>query len=411
MLRRHRGRVLFSFIICIMIISTFILVGENVVIADDEVEPDITVYIHGESAGGPIFHNLGDIAGNQLWAPGVSDSGTMRIYNNFSKRIRVNNLSLDMKLEKLQEGEYKPVIDKELYENFAKHMKLTIKKGTMLVFTKTIYNKSFYEMLYKQNNKDYKGYDLSALNRFNLGKNDYVDLEYTVLMDEKAGNEFQGLRATVAFIVNSEENPEYHPPKPPKPPETPKESDENEVAVDADGHWCHDCIETLIEHGILKGYPDGSIRPENYVTRAEIAVLIGRALGLEEDIQSKTIYRDDIPEWAKAYINALTDEEIFQGYLFKLFKPTRNISRQEMVAVLVRAFDKYLDGEVELEFKDRDEIPKWSLHYVKAGVQNKIIEGYPDNTFKPKKEITRAEAFTLICKILGYHEEHEQKNN
>ncbi|EOD01699.1 S-layer homology domain-containing protein [Caldisalinibacter kiritimatiensis] len=384
-----KNKIISAIITFTMFISFLSTTGVDLAYANDE--PDVILYIHGEkSNGGPIFHSKGDMAGNELWAPGVTKSGVLRLYNNYSQRIKVNNLSLRMTLEKLRDGEYVSVTDRQLYELFAKNMKLTIKKGRTLIFTNTIYNKSFLEMLYQKDHEQYKGYDLPIFDRFNIDKGDYIDLEYTVYMDENAGNELQGLKATVDFMINAHENPIY------KKTET----------KDSDDHWAHDCIETLIQKGIIKGYPDGTIRPENYITRAEAAVLIGRALGLEEKDSTFTGYFDSIPNWARGYIISTTQEDIFTGYPGKLFKADNHITREEMMAILMRGFNKTSEGELKLEFDDKDDIGTWALEYIKAGVKNEIIEGYPDGTIKPNNEVTRAEAFTMICKLLGYHEKH-----
>lgn len=386
-----------SILLSITIIFTaFFYIGNQLAYADDEIQPDLTLYIHGEkSNGGPIFHTTGDV-GDGLWAPGKTRSGTIRIYNNYSERIKVTNLGLAMKLEKLQGQEYELVTDKNLYELFAKNMKLTIKKGTMLLFTNTVYNKSFFEMLYNKDNENYKGYDLSLTDKFNINTNKYIDLEYTVHVDENAGNELQGLKATVDFIINSHEDPEYNKPEKPK----------KDKAIDSDGHWAHDCIETLLEHGIIQGYPDGTIRPENYITRAEVAILIAKAIGLEEQ-KGFTGYIDPIPSWVKGYIKAGTENGFIKGYPNKTFKPSNNITREEMIAAAMRAFDKKAGEEFDIIFSDKNSIQAWAFEYVRTGVYIDVIEGYPDGTFKPGNNITRAEAFTIICKLLGYHEEHK----
>ncbi len=305
-----------------------------------------------------------------------------------------------MKLEKNRENIYEEVTNENLYDIFAKNMQLTIKKGTALVFTNTIFNKSFYEMLYDKDNEEYNGYDLSSLDSFNIGRNKYIDLEYTVHMDENAGNELQGIKATVDFLINAQENPDQN-------SDDDDDDDDDDIKDINNDHWAHDCIKTLLKHGIIKGYPDGTIRPENYITRAEAAVLVGRALELEEIDKLLDGYLDNIPKWSRGYILVTTEKGIFKGYPGKLFKANDNIIREEMAAVLFRAFDRQLDGDLKIEFLDKDKISNWALEHVKCGVQHDIIVGYPDSTFRPKGCITRAEAFTMICKLLGYHEEHE----
>ncbi|WP_427337764.1 S-layer homology domain-containing protein [Caloranaerobacter sp. DY30410] len=401
-----------KFLILIIVISSILFVNQSIVHGENT--PDVILYIHGEkSIGGPIFHQRGNLVDEYL-APGVTVSGTLRIYNNYSERIKVKNLALTIKLEKSQGDKYYQVKDENLYKVFAKNMKLTIKRGKMLIFTKTIYNKSFYEMIYKKNNEDYKGYDLPVLDRFNINKNDYIDLEYIVHMNEKAGNELQGIKATVNFLINVNENPvyqggsDYNPPSSGKGSEDEKETGQktNEEFIDIEGHWAKNCIQALIEHNIIKGYPDKTIRPDNFITRAEAAVLICRALSLEEKNKLFTGYIDSIPKWARGYVIAATEKGIFEGYPGRIFKPNNKITRQEMVTVLMRGFNKKLKKEIEINFEDEDDIQDWALGHVKAGIYHKIIEGYPDNTFKPNNSITRAEVFTMICKLLKYHDKH-----
>lgn len=388
-------------VIISVIFTSFLLVPAiNEVYAEDE--PDITLYIHGQkSAGGPIINEKGDMAYG-LWAPGKTEKGTLRLYNSYSQRIRVTNLGLMLRLEKLEGEQYKTIEDKQLIELFAKNMKLIIKKGTMLIFSNTIYDKSFYEMLYEKGSEQYKGYDLPIFDRFNIGKNNYIDLEYTVHMDEVAGNELQGLKANVDFLINVQENPTYNPSKT-------RDSEGEGVTInfiDIDKHWAHDCIITLFNHGIIQGYPDNTIRPDNYITRGEAAVLVGRALELEEKERLLHGYIDSIPKWARGYILAASENGIFKGYPGRLFRSNNYITREEMVAVLMRGFELKAQDNLSLTFDDRDKVQKWALEYIKKGIHNNIIQGYPDNTFKPQNNVTRAEAFTMICKLLGYHKEH-----
>lgn len=376
--------------------------------------PNVELYVQGDkSNGGPLFNTTGEIA-NGLWAPGITNSGTMRIYNNYSNRISVQNLGIEMKLYHASSG--KLVSDSSLIEEFAKAMKLTIKKGSGLVFDNTIYDKSFYEMLYNSDNPGQRGYDLGILNWVNINKNDSVDLKYTVHMDESAGNNLQGLKATVDFILNLHENPNS---EPSGGKDNNKDKDhhrdnlieEPEDAIpDIGGHWAHDCIIALVEHDVLEPDSNGSVRPEDYITRAEAAVLMGKALKLQESKSISTNYVDALPAWARGYITATTKAGVFKGYPGKVFKPFANITREEMTAVLIRAFRENSSSEMELNFKDSNNIADWARGNVAASVEEGIVTGYDtDNTFRPKAYMTRAEAFTIVCKLMGYHEEHNKK--
>ncbi len=404
-----RNRVTIFFIVFTIITS--ILNFGHVMPVYAEKTPDVTLYVHGEkSQGGPIFNGVGDMMGERLWMPNMTKQGTLRIHNNYSNRIRVNNIGITMKLEQLRGKEYFNIESKTaLYETFARNMKLTIKLGRLLVFNDTIYNQSFYEMLYQQGDEQFQGFNLPPLDTFIIGRGNDLDLEYTIHMDQNAGNELQGLKATVLFLINTHEKPivssdnnsseiEYN-------IELKKEEDivSDELFTDIKGHWAHACITTLIKHDIITGYPDRTIRPENYISRAEVATLIGKALDIPPDNQFFSGYIDYVPSWAKGYVISTSKEDIFNGYPGKRFKSNQNITRQEMAKVLMLAFELE-PREIALIFEDNEDISDWALEHVKAGVENNIITGYPDNTFRPEEYITRAEAFTMICKLLKYHD-------
>lgn len=435
-------RKLISFISIMLLVTmcTFGLQGLEVVFAEDDTEPDLLLNIQGDgSNGGPIFKESGDLSGNDLWAPGKSKTGTIRINNNYSKRIKVRSLGLKMKLERLSGQEYVPVHSQDLYESYAKNMKLTIKKGALLVFHNTIYDKSFFEMLYDTNNEDYDGYNLSNGDQFNINSNKQIDLEYKVEMDEKAGNNMQGLRATVDFLINVQENSQSNDDDD---DDDDKSNRDKKVSKTSEEHWAHNCIKSLVDNGIIEGYSskkiniedykNGSVKLEDYIkeavkpdgniTRVETAVLIDNALGKlldnyeeikENDLSKFYEDHDEITEWTKPHVMRVTEKGVMEGYpgFFGnkcYFKPNKEISREEMTAVLIRAFEKKLNKEIELGFVDKDQISDWAQEYVKVAVENKIIEGYPDNEFKPQDSITRAEVFTIICKLLGYHDTHKK---
>jgi hypothetical protein len=378
-------------------------------------DPAVTLYVHGErSVGGPIFDNKGNVA-EGLWAPGHSQSGIMRIYNNYSNRIRISNLALTIKLEKLVGEVYQPVNDASLLLDYAKIMKLTINKGKYLVLDDTIFDKSFYEMLYMQNDNSYKGYSLPITSSFAIGKNDFADLEYTVKMDESAGNDMQGIKATVNFMVNVEQ---YSGNGNDQPSSDNGDNNDDEGLIeeptseipsiggtpidygkkypDIKNHEYYDSIVGLIEQGVVTGYPDGSIRPDNYITRLEAAVLISRAMGLKGS-DSPTPYKDKVPDWARGYVIELYEKGIMIGIDNNRFSPNTTITREEVATILTRLYKLNSEEETNVELEDLD---GWSIKYVKAVVRNKIMPSLEVNRFKPKQKMTRAETMDFIYKAV-----------
>ncbi|MCT4607115.1 MAG: S-layer homology domain-containing protein [Marinisporobacter sp.] len=345
----------------------------------------------------------GDLFGEGLWYPGKEKRGVIRIKNQF-KRMEITNLGLKIVLEKFRGGYGKEIV----HNSLAKNMKFTSSSHEILK------NKSFRQLEYKSDDKNLNGYTLNNSQKFSINKNGSVDLKYTLLMDEESGNELQALKAKVLLLINAneiyngggddddEDNNNNN-------NDDDDSDDNNDHVIDIDGHWAHDCIQTLLEHGILHGYPDKTIRPENNISRAEAAVLIGNALGLKAKYNGLSPYKDSLPSWARGHIIAVSDAKVFSGYIDNTFKANKKITREEMLTVLVRGFKKKLGKDVEILFKDREDISDWAVEYVKIGVSKKIIVGYPDNTFAPEKNITRAEAFTIICKLLGYHPQHDNE--
>ncbi|MEQ8174647.1 MAG: S-layer homology domain-containing protein [Syntrophomonadaceae bacterium] len=193
--------------------------------------------------------------------------------------------------------------------------------------------------------------------------------------------------------------------------QTPLESEVKRPAdepSDLTGHWAHDCIMALIANGIIKGYLDLTIRPEQEITRAEAASLLVQSLGLQDyQLQnSQSPYTDQLPAWAERAILICTEKGLMKGYPDGSFKPDQHITRAEMCAALIQAYPQVMQPRFTLAFTDRDSIPEWALAYIELAAANKLVGGYPDGTFKPDAFIKRAEVFTIICHLKGYHQQH-----
>lgn len=373
--------------------------------------PDVTITINNNGTR----LQEGSLFGDELWYPGKEKNGIIRIHNQY-KSIKVSNLGIDVDLKHIN----KAYGWDEVYDSFIENMRLTITRGKLTAFDKNILkDKSLGELLAISSNESKNGLMLPVEDQFTIRKNDFVDLKYTLLMDKNSGNELQNLTADISFHINLHQNlindgsgnDNDRDKKKPVIKE-PGEDDEelllipNDLTPQGTPHWAHNCIVTLLRHGIISGYPDGSIRPDQPITRAESAVLIAKALKIEEENKIFSGYIDPLPKWARGYIIAVSERDIFAGYPMKRFKANRNISREEMVTVLIKGFEKELLADTELSFSDREDIGDWAIEYVKAGVGHQILSGYPDGSFSPKSPITRAEAFTIICKLLGLHDEH-----
>ncbi|TYQ15388.1 UNVERIFIED_CONTAM: Subtilisin-like serine proteases [Acetivibrio alkalicellulosi] len=174
---------------------------------------------------------------------------------------------------------------------------------------------------------------------------------------------------------------------------------------DMKGHWSEELVMDLFKRGIISGYDDGSIRPDSNITRAEAAVLIALALELEPDDILETNFEDDadLPKWAKGYIKIINQNGIIRGYPDNTFRHNDRLTRQELVVMVVNAFN-FKSPPKDLNFNDKDDIGHWAKDAIGIAVYLEIISGYTDNTLKPANSITRAETFSILANALRANE-------
>jgi S-layer family protein len=174
--------------------------------------------------------------------------------------------------------------------------------------------------------------------------------------------------------------------------------DNSLVFTDITGHWAEDNIKKIIASGSINGYPDGTFKPDNNITRAEFITVLVKAFNMKSTSEGK--FEDARNHWAKDFINSALDNKIIQGYSDSLFGPNELITREQMAVMVVNAL-KLEVKEYEISFDDKDQISDWAIKYVATSVNEKLLVGYPDNTFRPKSSATRAEAVTVILNALN----------
>lgn len=175
---------------------------------------------------------------------------------------------------------------------------------------------------------------------------------------------------------------------------------------DITGHWARPEIDLLVAQGIVQGYPDGSFRPDQPVTRAEFSCLLVKSLGLTGEAwvaeRGANVFSDVRNHWAQGYIQVAYEYGIIRGYEDGSFRPESRIARDELAAMIVRAL-RY-EGEfrqgMALPFADREEIPLWAREVVAVASSKELVVGFPDGTFRPHDLATRAEASVLIVRLL-----------
>ncbi|MFC9775057.1 S-layer homology domain-containing protein [Paenibacillus chitinolyticus] len=167
--------------------------------------------------------------------------------------------------------------------------------------------------------------------------------------------------------------------------------------TDLDRSYAQKEIEGLISEGILSGYPDGTFKPENPITRAEFAKILVLALGLKEEPAKSASFHDvDASSWYSGYVGSLVASGITQGTTASTFSPDAKVTREELVVFFVRAFGLAERASVKsptTKLTDLDLASDWakpsvSLAY-EIGFVNGIDNGEGGLLFKPKSSSDR----------------------
>ena len=161
------------------------------------------------------------------------------------------------------------------------------------------------------------------------------------------------------------------------------------------GNWEENGIMSLVHKGVISGYPDGTFKPNQITKRGEFVSLLNKIFGLKN---SSEIKFTDVPKelWCYDAICVAVGEGYIAGYPDGTFKPNAPITREESAVLLAKILEKKgekIEGNIVLP---KDEISPWAKEAVAFVMSKKLMSGYPDGTFKPTRQITRAESAVLM---------------
>lgn len=180
-----------------------------------------------------------------------------------------------------------------------------------------------------------------------------------------------------------------------------EDDDGEEVVIIEDSLVPIDKLNKMDHFQYIQGYPDNTVRPEGLVTREEVAAVFYRLLDPVYRISITTeneCFTDvSADRWSIKHIAALTNGKIIEGYPDGSFKPGSPITRAELAAIASR-FDKLSALQIN-SFSDVE--GHWAVEYINSAAVKGWVNGYPDGTFKPDQYITRAEFVTLVNNVLG----------
>ena len=164
-----------------------------------------------------------------------------------------------------------------------------------------------------------------------------------------------------------------------------------------EGYRFYDEIAFLSGMEVINGYLDGSFAPDDTVTRAAAATMIGRALELD-GTQRDTDF-PDVRDGnnASGFIQAAAELEIIQGFPDGSFRPNEPVTRGQMAIFIARAFD--METQAEMDFTDM--VPSMAA-YDSVGMilRENITQGFPDGTYRPDDAVTRGQFSAFLSRTL-----------
>ncbi|MEH2160161.1 MAG: fasciclin domain-containing protein [Nostoc sp.] len=175
-------------------------------------------------------------------------------------------------------------------------------------------------------------------------------------------------------------------------------------------YWASPFIQALADNSVIAGFPDGSFRPNQAVTRAEFAALIQKAFPSQNRVRQLSAggFRD-VPAgyWATSVIQYAYETGFLAGYPGNVFKPSEQIPRVQAIVALtsglgLTASSTGSSTDLSTYYTDASNIPGYAVASVTSATQSNIVVNYPDvKQLNPQQPLTRAEAAALLYQALA----------
>ncbi|MBI5078399.1 S-layer homology domain-containing protein [Candidatus Saganbacteria bacterium] len=163
--------------------------------------------------------------------------------------------------------------------------------------------------------------------------------------------------------------------------------------------WARKPIEYLATLGIMDGYADGTFHPEKEMSRADLAVLLVKAKGFKVTEGVKIKFSDVFSQGFTApYISMAVERKYISGYPDGTFRPEERITRAEAAQILARFSGLYVKAQVQKEAFSGLPVSHWASPAVAATKESGFFEYLSGRDFEPDKFLTRAEMAEIIAK-------------
>ena len=186
-----------------------------------------------------------------------------------------------------------------------------------------------------------------------------------------------------------------------------KDKDKNITKIDY--KVTKNAVEEVKAIAYIKGYPDGTFKPQANVTRAEAAQMFATLLngGTNFGTSGATKFSDASDDWYSKAVNYVVGKGLISGYPNGTFKPNESITRAEFAQMI----SGYIKNEKAGSSDFQDVKDHWAKDAIDKLYGNKNVTGYPDGSFKPNAKITRAEAVTILNSVFNRNTNKNSLNN
>lgn len=171
---------------------------------------------------------------------------------------------------------------------------------------------------------------------------------------------------------------------------------------DVQGHWAQAYIDALAKRNVISGFPDGTFRPSDPVTRAQFAAIISKAFN-PAATQPRIQFRDvSTSFWGYTAIETAVRGGFMKGYPEGVFLPEQPIPKVQALVALASGLNFGAGNANVLSiYQDASQIPSWATGAIAAATQRKIVVNYPTvNQLAPNRNATRAEVAAFVYQAL-----------
>ncbi|MBE9157348.1 S-layer homology domain-containing protein [Nodosilinea sp. LEGE 06152] len=169
------------------------------------------------------------------------------------------------------------------------------------------------------------------------------------------------------------------------------------------GYWAREFITSLAARNIIAGFPDGTFRPDEPVTRAQFAAMVRQAFS-QSSVRSATSFVD-VPAnyWAAAAIREANMMGFLSGYPGNVFRPDENIPRAQVLVSLSNGLNYTASSQNSVQvYRDASQIPQYAVASLAAATERRMVVNYPDvQALRPNQIATRADVAAFIYQALA----------